>query len=82
MMGAEVAGFPLAEQPEVFGMHDNANISFMSQEAEKVLGVVLSIQPREARGLSEPKFVEVKGRGERRKELRRRGLRAGGGSGV
>lgn len=31
-------------------MHDNANISFMSQEAEKVLSVVLSIQPREAGG--------------------------------
>eukprot|EP00438_Fugacium_kawagutii_P003849 Skav230670 [mRNA] locus=scaffold2185:191207:197197:+ [translate_table: standard] len=37
-------------RPQVFGMHDNANISFMSQEAEKVLSVVLSIQPREAGG--------------------------------
>ncbi|CAK8992470.1 unnamed protein product [Durusdinium trenchii] len=45
-----VASFPITEQPEVFGMHDNANISFMSQEAEKVLSVVLSIQPREAGG--------------------------------
>ncbi|CAE7576270.1 DNAH6 [Symbiodinium sp. CCMP2592] len=45
-----VASFPLAEQPEVFGMHDNANISFMSQESEKVLNTVLSIQPREAGG--------------------------------
>mmetsp|Transcript_55662 Transcript_55662/g.125197 ORF Transcript_55662/g.125197 Transcript_55662/m.125197 type:complete len:1244 (+) Transcript_55662:3-3734(+) len=39
--------FPLAEQPEVFGMHDNANISFMQQESDKILNVVLSIQPRE-----------------------------------
>jgi dynein heavy chain len=45
-----VAGFPLTEQPEVFGMHENANISFMSQECEKVLSVVLSIQPREGGG--------------------------------
>jgi len=45
-----VQGFPLSEQPEVFGMHDNANITYMSQEAEKVLNVVLSIQPREAGG--------------------------------
>jgi len=45
-----VQTFPLTETPEVFGMHDNANISYMSQEAEKVLGVVLSIQPREAGG--------------------------------
>jgi len=42
--------FPLTEQPEVFGMNDNANISYMSQECEKVLGVVLSIQPRESGG--------------------------------
>jgi len=45
-----VAKFPLSEQPEVFGMHENANITFTSQEAEKLLGVVLSIQPREAGG--------------------------------
>lgn len=42
--------FPLTEQPEVFGLHDNANISFMQQESEKLLGVVLSIQPRESGG--------------------------------
>jgi len=45
-----VAQFPLQEQPELFGMHDNANITFMSMEAEKVLNLVLSIQPREAGG--------------------------------
>mmetsp|Transcript_1422 Transcript_1422/g.4304 ORF Transcript_1422/g.4304 Transcript_1422/m.4304 type:complete len:1452 (+) Transcript_1422:2-4357(+) len=45
-----VKAWPLAEQPEVFGMHDNANISYMSQESEKVLNVVLSIQPREGGG--------------------------------
>jgi dynein heavy chain len=39
--------FPLSEQPEVFGMHENANISYMQQAAEKLLGVILSIQPRE-----------------------------------
>lgn len=31
-------------------MHENANISFMSQESEKVLATVLSIQPRESGG--------------------------------
>lgn len=45
-----VSTFPLTEKPEVFGMHDNANITFMSLEAEKVLTVVLSIQPRESGG--------------------------------
>jgi len=43
-----VKGFPLTEAPEVFGMHDNANISFMQQESDKLIGVVLSIQPRES----------------------------------
>jgi len=42
-----VRGWPLAELPEVFGMHDNANISFMQQESDKLVNVVLSIQPRE-----------------------------------
>eukprot|EP00930_Biecheleria_cincta_P027502 TRINITY_DN19311_c0_g1_i1.p1 TRINITY_DN19311_c0_g1~~TRINITY_DN19311_c0_g1_i1.p1 ORF type:complete len:4103 (-),score=885.99 TRINITY_DN19311_c0_g1_i1:122-12430(-) len=45
-----VSSFPLSELPEVFGMHDNANINYMSQEADKVLDVVLSIQPRDAGG--------------------------------
>jgi len=49
---AWVDEYPLSEQPEVFGMHDNANISFMQQEAERTLNVVLSIQPREAGGSS------------------------------
>merc|ERR1719460_886210 len=43
-----VKSFPLTEAPEVFGMHDNANISFMQQESDKLIGVVLSIQPRES----------------------------------
>merc|ERR1719265_2160684 len=45
-----VKGFPLAELPEVFGLHDNANISFMQQESDKIINVVLSIQPRETGG--------------------------------
>mmetsp|Transcript_33313 Transcript_33313/g.77903 ORF Transcript_33313/g.77903 Transcript_33313/m.77903 type:complete len:510 (+) Transcript_33313:2-1531(+) len=45
-------GFPFVEAPEVFGMHDNANISYMQQESSKILGVVLSIQPRESAGAS------------------------------
>eukprot|EP00392_Amoebophrya_sp_AT5.2_P010587 g10652.t1 len=41
---------PLTEQPEVFGMHENANISYLQMEAEKTLNVILEIQPREAGG--------------------------------
>eukprot|EP00928_Gymnodinium_smaydae_P068046 TRINITY_DN5109_c0_g4_i2.p1 TRINITY_DN5109_c0_g4~~TRINITY_DN5109_c0_g4_i2.p1 ORF type:complete len:3873 (+),score=1233.23 TRINITY_DN5109_c0_g4_i2:1305-11621(+) len=42
--------FPLSELPEVFGMHENANIIYMRQASDKMLNVVLSIQPREAGG--------------------------------
>ena len=37
---------PLAEAPEVFGMHPNANITFQMQETKKMMDTVLSIQPR------------------------------------
>lgn len=45
-----VSSLPLGENPEVFGMHENANISFQQQESDKILDVVLSIQPRESGG--------------------------------
>ena len=41
-----VKSLPAAEEPEVFGMHDNANITFQMQESKKIMDVVLSIQPR------------------------------------
>merc|ERR1712194_651474 len=41
---------PLAEKPEVFGMHENANIAFQTLEAQKTLTVILDIQPRESGG--------------------------------
>mmetsp|Transcript_54927 Transcript_54927/g.128448 ORF Transcript_54927/g.128448 Transcript_54927/m.128448 type:complete len:1244 (+) Transcript_54927:3-3734(+) len=44
--------FPYVEAPEVFGMHDNANINYMQQESAKILNVVLSIQPRESSSAS------------------------------
>lgn len=37
---------PMAEAPEVFGMHENANLSFQLQETRKVLDTVLGLQPR------------------------------------
>ncbi len=42
--------FPEYEQPEVFGMHDNANITFQLKESKKALDTILSIQPRETGG--------------------------------
>lgn len=41
---------PFQDAPEAFGMHANANITCAMQETESLLGVALSLQPREAGG--------------------------------
>ena len=41
-----VESLPLVDDPEVFGMHENANINYQSQESEKMINTILSIQPR------------------------------------
>lgn len=38
---------PDTEMPEIFGMHDNANIAFQKQESDFIINTVLGIQPRE-----------------------------------
>jgi len=37
---------PMVDNPEVFGMHDNANISFQLQETQAIYETVLGLQPR------------------------------------
>eukprot|EP00960_Hanusia_phi_P070417 767305-Hanusia_phi.AAC.13 len=44
---------PLIDNPEVFGMHDNANIAFQLQESQFILETVLSLQPRVGGGKKE-----------------------------
>lgn len=44
---AYAASLPLTDQPEIFGMHDNANIAFQRQESSLILTTALSIQPRD-----------------------------------
>ena len=41
---------PLNDNPEIFGLNDNANIKFQSQESLRSVETVLSIQPREVGG--------------------------------
>jgi dynein heavy chain len=41
-----IDGLPLKDAPEIFGMHENANITYQMQESEKIVSTVLSIQPR------------------------------------
>lgn len=42
-----IESLPSNDLPEIFGLHENANISYQTQETEKVLETILSIQPRE-----------------------------------
>ena len=42
--------FPLNENPEIFGLHENADITFQAQESDKVVNTILSIQPRLSSG--------------------------------
>jgi dynein heavy chain len=41
---------PLTDAPEIFGMHENANIAFQQQASDFILDVVLSVQPRVSGG--------------------------------
>ncbi|KAI9203256.1 dynein heavy chain and region D6 of dynein motor-domain-containing protein [Polychytrium aggregatum] len=41
-----IESLPYTEEPSVFGMHENANISFQLQETRRLLKTVLDVQPR------------------------------------
>jgi dynein heavy chain len=45
-----VRSLPFNEGPEVFGLHDNANISCAISETNALLDTVLSLQPKESGG--------------------------------
>ena len=45
-----IKGLPLASTPEVFGMHDNAEIITAQNDARLLLETLLSIQPRTSSG--------------------------------
>ena len=37
---------PDVDNPEIFGMNDNADIAFQLQESTSMIDIVLSVQPR------------------------------------
>ncbi|XP_013789011.2 dynein heavy chain 6, axonemal-like [Limulus polyphemus] len=41
-----INGLPVIDEPEIFGMHENANILFQSQESQRLINTILSVQPR------------------------------------
>ncbi|XP_071788570.1 dynein axonemal heavy chain 6-like isoform X3 [Asterias amurensis] len=41
---------PIIDEPEIFAMFGNANISFQRQETQQLIGTILEVQPRMAAG--------------------------------
>eukprot|EP01038_Epipyxis_sp_PR26KG_P006339 gene6339-8727_t len=41
---------PLSDDPEVFGMHENANVTFNTNESLALMSAILSLQPRTSGG--------------------------------
>ena len=38
-----IEGLPNSEDPEVFGMHENASIVFNAQESQKMIETILNV---------------------------------------
>jgi dynein heavy chain len=54
-----IEGLPFTEEPSVFGMHENANISYQLQETRRLIRTVLDVQPRMSAGASGKSSEEI-----------------------
>jgi len=45
-----IASFPLIDSPQIFGLHQNADISCQTQETQAMLETIISLQPRTGGG--------------------------------
>lgn len=54
-----IDSLPFGEEPSVFGMHENANISYQLQETRRLIRTVLEVQPRLAAGGSGASNEEI-----------------------
>ncbi|XP_023668206.2 dynein axonemal heavy chain 6 [Paramormyrops kingsleyae] len=43
---AYIETLPLIDDPEIFGMHENANLAFQRQETMSLISTILEVQPR------------------------------------
>ncbi len=48
-----IRGYPLAPAPEIFGLHENADITCDQGETYALLGTLLTLQPRVASGAAQ-----------------------------
>ncbi|TGZ66131.1 hypothetical protein CRM22_005485 [Opisthorchis felineus] len=53
-----IKSLPINDLPEIFGLHDNANITFAQNETFELLGHLLQLQPRASTGSSTGQQVE------------------------
>eukprot|EP01112_Ceratiomyxa_fruticulosa_P023297 TRINITY_DN8841_c0_g1_i2.p1 TRINITY_DN8841_c0_g1~~TRINITY_DN8841_c0_g1_i2.p1 ORF type:complete len:786 (-),score=133.90 TRINITY_DN8841_c0_g1_i2:9-2105(-) len=49
---AYLRSLPVNDEPEVFGLHENANISFLQSEASTLFDTILSLQPKSTQASS------------------------------
>ncbi|XP_033099985.1 dynein heavy chain 6, axonemal-like [Anneissia japonica] len=45
-----IEDLPIIDEPEIFAMHENANIAFQKQETKSMIDTILEVQPRLASG--------------------------------
>jgi len=45
-----IKGLPINDTPEIFGLHDNANITFAQNETFSLLNSITLLQPRASSG--------------------------------
>jgi dynein heavy chain len=45
-----ISSFPLIDRPEIFGLHQNADITFQTKESTEMLDTIISLQPRSGGG--------------------------------
>lgn len=41
-----IENLPYSDEPEIFGLHENANIAFQTQETHAMIATILDVQPR------------------------------------
>uniref|UniRef100_A0A672VCG1 Dynein axonemal heavy chain 1 n=2 Tax=Strigops habroptila TaxID=2489341 RepID=A0A672VCG1_STRHB len=60
-----IKSLPLNDSPEIFGLHDNANITFAQNESFALLGTIVQLQPKTLMvgGCSKEELVEETARG-------------------
>jgi len=45
-----ISTFPLIDSPQIFGLHQNADITFQTKESTEMLSTIISLQPRTGGG--------------------------------